>query len=51
MIALGEVWWAGLADSTGSDAAFRRPVVVVEGDLLNGSRVATRVCVPLGSNL
>ena len=35
----------------GSGPGFRRPVVVVQGDALNRSRVATVVCVPLTSNL
>ena len=51
MIAQGEVWWAELANSSGSEAGFRRPVVVVQGDLLNASRAATTICVPLTSNL
>jgi mRNA interferase MazF len=29
----------------------RRPVIVVQGDALNRSRLATVVCVPLTSNL
>jgi len=36
---------------TGSEPGFRRPVVVVQGDALNRSRIATVVCVPLTSNL
>jgi mRNA interferase MazF len=32
-------------------AGFRRPVVVVKGDAMNRSRIATVVCVPLTSNL
>jgi mRNA interferase MazF len=36
---------------TGSGPGFRRPVVVVQGDALNRSRVATTVCIPLTSNL
>lgn len=51
MIAQGEIWWADLAEPTGSGPGFRRPVVVVQGDALNRSRVATVVCVPLTSNL
>ena len=35
----------------GSSPGFRRPVVVVQGDALNRSRLATAVCVPLTSNL
>lgn len=47
----GEVWWADLPPPTGSGPGFRRPVVVVQGDALNRSRIATVVCVPLTSNL
>ena len=35
----------------GSAPGFRRPVLVVQGDALNRSRIATVVCVPLTSNL
>jgi len=51
VIAQGEVWWADLTVPTGSGPGFRRPVVVVQGDSLNRSRVATVVCVPLTGNL
>lgn len=51
VIAQGEVWWADLPAPTGSGPGFRRPVVVVQGDALNRSRIATVVCVPLTSNL
>ena len=39
------------AAPVGSEPGFRRPVVVVQGDALNRSRIATVVCVPLTSNL
>lgn len=51
MIAQGEIWWADLPDPVGSGPGFRRPVVVVQGDAFNRSRLATTVCVPLTSNL
>ncbi len=51
MISQGEVWWADLSAPAGSGPGFRRPVVVVQGDALNRSRIATVVCVPLTSNL
>jgi mRNA interferase MazF len=51
VIAQGDVCWADLPDPTGSGPGFRRPVVVVQGNPLNRSRVATVVCVPLTSNL
>ena len=47
----GDVWWADLDDPAGSGPGFRRPVVVVQSDALNASRIATIVCVPLTSNL
>src|SRR6476659_5184146 len=51
VIAQGHVYWANLPDPTGSGPVFRRPVVVVQGDSLNRSRLATVVCVPLTTNL
>jgi mRNA interferase MazF len=51
VIAQGEVWWADLPAPTGCGPGFRRPVVVMQGDALNRSRIATLVCVPLTSNL
>ena len=50
MIAQGEVWWADLAEPRGSEPGFRRPVVVVQGDAFNRSRIGTVVCVALTTN-
>ena len=47
----GEVWWAELDDPQGAGPGSRRPVVVVQGDAMNRSRLQTTVCVPLTSNL
>lgn len=51
MILQGEVWWADLPEPTGSAPGFRRPVVVVQCDALNRSKIGTVVCIPLTSNL
>jgi mRNA interferase MazF len=51
VIAQGEVWWADLPEPSGSDPGFRRPVIVVQGDAFNRSRIDTVVCVPLTSTL
>lgn len=51
MIAQGEVWWADLDAPTGSGPGFRRPVVVVQSDAFNRSRIATVVCVAVTSDL
>ena len=50
-VSQGEIWWADLGEPVGSAPGFRRPVLVVQGDALNRSRIATVVCVPLTSNL
>jgi len=51
VISQGEIWWAELSPPTGSEPGYRRPVVVVQGDALNRSKLATTICVPLTSNL
>ena len=51
VISQGEIWWADLPAPTGSGPGFRRPVVVVQSDALNQSRISTVICVPLTSNL
>lgn len=51
VITQGDIWWADIPAPTGSGPGFRRPVLVVQRDALNQSRIATIVCVPLTSNL
>ena len=50
-VSQGEVWWADLCEPRGSKPGFRRPVLVIQGDALNRSRIATAVCVALTSNV
>lgn len=47
----GEVWWAALPDPVGSGAGKRRPVVVVQADAYNESRVGTVIVAVVTSNL
>ena len=47
----GEIWWAELSEPAGSGPGFRRPVVVVQNNSFNFSKIGTVVCVPLTSNL
>jgi mRNA interferase MazF len=51
VIRRGEIWWADLGDPRGSEPGFVRPVVVVQADELNTSRLRTVVCAILTSNL
>jgi mRNA interferase MazF len=49
-VAQGDVWWADLGDPVGSTAGYSRPVVVVQHDSINKSRLTSIVCIPLTSN-
>ena len=51
VIRQAEIWWADLPEPTGSEPGYRRPVLIVQGDGLNFSQIATVVCVPLTGNL
>ena len=45
------MWWAELAERRGSEPGFRRPLLVVQADAYNRSRMRTVIGVVLTSNL
>lgn len=47
----GEVWWASLPAPSGSGPGYRRPVLVVQSDPFNRSRISTVVVAAISSNL
>lgn len=47
----GDVWWADLPEPAGSAPGYRRPVLVVQSDAFNRSRLATVTVVALTGNL
>jgi mRNA interferase MazF len=47
----GEIWWANLAPPQGSGLGYRRPVLVLQQNEFNRSRIATVIVVILTSNL
>lgn len=47
----GEVWWAVLPEPRGSEPGFKRPVVVIQSDEFNRSRIATVLAIVVSSNL
>jgi mRNA interferase MazF len=51
VIGRGEIWWATLPDPAGSEPGYRRPVVIVQADEFNHSRINTVLAVLLTSNL
>lgn len=50
-ITRGDIWWASLPDPVGSGPGYRRPVLVVQNDAFNRSRLGTVVVVALSSNI
>ncbi len=46
----GEIWWANLPDPTGSEPGYRRPVLVIQDDTFNQSRINTVIVVIITSN-
>lgn len=47
----GQVWWADLPEPTASEPGYRRPVVIIQSDEFNRSRIDTVIAVALTSNL
>jgi len=47
----GQVWWAELGEPTGSEPGFRRPVLIVQSDTFNRSRLRTVLAIVLTSNV
>ena len=47
----GEIWWADLGSSEKSEPAFRRPVLIIQSNGFNRSRIATTIAVVMTSNL
>ena len=46
----GEIWWASLPEPTGSEPGSRRPLLIVQSDEFNRSRIATVLGVILTTN-
>ena len=51
VIEQGEIWWADLGDPVGSEPGYQRPVLVVQSDQFNRSRIGTVLSVPLTGTL
>ncbi len=50
VIRRGEIWWASLPVPAGSGPGFPRPMLVVQSDDFNESRIATVVAAVITSN-
>ena len=50
VIQRGEIWWASLPEPVGSEPGYRRPVLIIQSNDFNRSRIATVVAVVITSN-
>lgn len=46
----GEIWWADLAEPRGSEPGFRHPVLIIQAEPFNRSRLRTVVGIVVSSN-
>jgi mRNA interferase MazF len=51
VIQRGDIWWASLPEPVGSGPGYRRPVLVVQSDEFNRSRIATVIALSITSNV
>nr|WP_200900296.1 type II toxin-antitoxin system PemK/MazF family toxin [Rubrobacter aplysinae] len=51
VIRRGEIWWAGLSGPEASEPGYRRPVLIVQSDEFNESRIGTVIAAALTTNL
>jgi mRNA interferase MazF len=47
----GDIWWADFGIPFGSEPGSRRPVLIIQSDVFNKSRLNTIVVIPLTTNL
>lgn len=47
----GQIWWATLPEPVGAMPGHRRPVLIIQADSFNRSRIQTVIVVILTSNL
>ena len=50
VIQRGEIWWTSLPEPAGSEPGYRRPVLVLQSDDFNRSRIATVIVLVITSN-
>ena len=51
MIRRGQIWWMDFAEPRGSEPGYRHPVLVLQRDEVNASRIGTVVVCALTSNV
>ena len=47
----GELWWADFGIPFGSELGYKRPVLIIQNDFFNNSKINTTIVIPLTTNL
>jgi mRNA interferase MazF len=47
----GEIWWVDYGIPYGSEPGYRRPVIIMQNDFFNNSKIKTTIVIPLSTNL
>ncbi|AFY42034.1 type II toxin-antitoxin system PemK/MazF family toxin [Nostoc sp. PCC 7107] len=47
----GEIWWANLPEPVGSEPGYRRPVLIIQDDTFNQSRISTVIVAVITSSI
>jgi len=46
----GEIWWAEFGIPFGSEPGYKRPVLIIQNDFFNKSKINTTIVIPLTTN-
>jgi mRNA interferase MazF len=47
----GELWWADFGIPFGSEPGYKRPVLIIQNDFFNRSKINTTIVIPLTTNM
>jgi mRNA interferase MazF len=47
----GELWWADFGIPFGSEPGYKRPVLIIQNDFFNNSKINTTIVIPLTTNM
>ena len=51
VIKRGEIWWAELPESSGSEPGYKRPLVIIQSNEFNSSNIGTVIAAVITSNI
>ena len=51
MVSQGEIWWVDLGEPAKSEPGYKRPIVVIQSNVFNESKISTIICAVITSNI